>query len=212
MAPRIGKPGVGRPRRLTRRAVLQGGAAIAASLLAAAHTPYEQWVVYRKRRLLIGCSRAEPESYDLAKAVAAALLERLPESQAGVSRAPDKFRLASLLSTDQMDVALLLRDDALALARGRAPFRDYGAVPLAVLYAFGDYLLISRADFPEHHAYLVARALNAAPAGVPNGGLPPDGLTDPPAHPGTLAYARGLPPPEAEHAASDHDHGHDHPH
>ena len=199
---------------LGRRAVLlRGGAAVAVWLATSAHTPYRQWVVYRQRRLLIGCSRAEPESYELGKRVVAALLERLPESGARVSRAPDTFRLASLLSTDQMDVALLRRDDAAALARGREPFRDYGAVPITALYALGDYLLVSRADFPEHHAYLVSRALDAGPAVVPGGGLPPpDGLAaDLPTHPGSAAYAQGLPVPAApEPVAADHDHEHEH--
>ena len=110
----------------SRRACLRGGVALAAWLLASAHTPYRQWVVYRRRRLLIGSSKAEPASYELGKRVAAALLAALPESMARVSRAPDKFRLASLLSTDQMEVALLRAEDAAALADGRDPFRDYG--------------------------------------------------------------------------------------
>jgi hypothetical protein len=197
-----------------RRAFLRGAAAVAVWLAASGHTPYRQWVVYRRRRLLIGCSKTEPASYDLAKRLVAVLDERLPESRARVSRAPDKFRLASLLSTDQMQVALLTGDDARALAAGREPFRDYGAVPLAALYGCGDdYLLVGRADFPEHHAYLVSRALDAAPGGVPGGALPPpDGVAGLPTHPGTVAYARGLPEPVAPEPEPDHDHDHEHGH
>jgi hypothetical protein len=79
----------------------------AASLLAGGHAPYGQWGVYRKRYLLILTTRADPTSYELGTRIAAVLAERLPDSRARVSRAPHTERIASLMSSKQMDVALI---------------------------------------------------------------------------------------------------------
>jgi hypothetical protein len=81
-----------------------------------------------------------------------------------------------------------------------APFTDFGGVPLAALFAFGDYLLVCRPDFPARHAYLVARTL-AEHAGEFPGARPLATDEALPAHSGALAYARGQPlppPPEPE--------------
>ena len=46
-------------KRSTRRQVLRLGGALAAAVLLSGHTPYGQWVVYRKKHLLIGCHKAD---------------------------------------------------------------------------------------------------------------------------------------------------------
>jgi len=132
--------------------LLVGGAA-------SGHTPYKQWVVYRKRHLLIATDRSTDGSYALGKKLAAALKSMVPDSRARVARAPDNRRIASLLATAQFDVALLPRDEAVALARGKQPFANYGPVELRTLYVSGRFILVSRGDFPPEHAYLVTQAL-----------------------------------------------------
>ena len=129
------------------------------SSLAKAHTPYKQWVVYRKKHLLIGTDKSIEGSYPLGKQFASILAVYLPESRARVARAPNSERIASLLTTDQLDVALLPRRQAVALAHGDPPFTDYGPIDLRVLYVDGNFLLVCRADFPEQHAYLVTETL-----------------------------------------------------
>ena len=165
------------------------------------HTPYRQWVVYRKRRLLIGTSRADAPTYDLGRQVADSLATHLPESRARTSRAPDPWRLASLISSGQLDVGILSAGDALALMEGRPPFTDFGGVPLRALFTLGDYLLVARAEFPAHHAYLVSQTLDEHGLAAAGGGLAGMAGKAVPIHPGTLAYARGLPQPEAAPAA-----------
>lgn len=179
-----------------RRDVVRLGLCAAALVLSSGHTPYKQWVVYRKRRLLIGTSRADGPSYPLGKQVAETLLTYLPESKARASRAPDPWRLASLLSTAQLDVAILSAADAVALVEGRPPFSDFGGVALAGLFGFGGHLLVARADFPARHAYLVSQTLYEHRQLIPGARPLKAGMGGLPVHPGTLAYQRGKPLPE----------------
>jgi len=154
------------------------------ALPALAHTPYKQWVVYRKRHLLIATDRSTEGSYELGKKFASALETLVPKSRARVARAPDNRRIASLLATAQFDVALLPRLEAVALARGEAPFENYGPVDLFTLYSSGRFVLVSRADFPPEHAYLVTEAL-VEKFGIDEGSTFDAAV---PIHPGSLDY------------------------
>ncbi len=59
---------------MNRRRLLALGLTLAAAATAArAHTPYRQWTVYRKRHLMVLGHRADPEGYELVRAVAEAL-------------------------------------------------------------------------------------------------------------------------------------------
>lgn len=177
---------------IDRRVFLAGTALV----FAAAHTPYRQWKVYRKQHLLIGTCRADAPSFPLGKEIAAILLEWLPESSARVSRAPDQARLASLITTGQIELILLSHADTAALSDGRDPFAEFGPTPLAALFAFGDYVLVARPDFPDRHAWLVAGTLTEH-AGEIDGAAPAQpGALPVPVHPGALAYAAGAPEPQ----------------
>ena len=149
----------GLPYSTSRRTTLVLVAGIFVSCLANAHTPYKQWVVYRKKHLLIGTDKSIEGSYPLGEQLAAVLAAYLPESRARASRAPNSERIASLLATGQLDIALLPRQQAVALTHGEPPFTDYGPIELQTLYVIGDFLLVCRTDFPEQHAYLVTETL-----------------------------------------------------
>lgn len=191
-----------RPLTVGRRSTIRFGIAGAAALLLPAHTPYEQWVVYRRRVLLIGSSRDDPEGYALARQVAATLAEGLPESRARASRAPTAGRLANLIATDQLGYAVLPWSQGTALARGRPPFADLGGVALAGLFGLKGHVLVSRPDVPASHAYLIARTLNRA-----NGSATGDRFDLAKAegavalHPGVQEYVAGREMPEPAHAA-----------
>lgn len=172
-----------------------------AGLAVSGHAPYGQWGVYRKKHLLILTTRADPASFELGQKVAAALLRELPESMAQVSRAPHKARIASLLSSHQMDLALMRPDDAAALREGGAPYADYGPMPLMTLLGIDDFLLVCREDFAGLHAWLIAEALSASGADftvIPSKSELP-AAPDPrlPLHPGAFAYFSGRPRPAA---------------
>ena len=172
-----------------------------AGLAVSGHAPYGQWGVYRKKHLLILTTRADPASFELGQKVTAALLRELPESMAQVSRAPHKTRIASLLSSHQMDLALMRPDDAAALREGGAPYADYGPMPLMTILGIDDFLLVCREDFAALHAWLIAEALSAVAgefAVKPDRSSPP-AAPDPrlPLHPGAIAYFSGGTKPEA---------------
>ncbi|MFQ5954767.1 MAG: hypothetical protein ACE5JZ_06875 [Kiloniellales bacterium] len=183
---------------MNRRAFLGSALILGAAVLASGHTPYRQWTVYRQRHLLILTSRTDAPSFPLGKRVAEVLAAHLPSSKARVTRAPYTRRIASLIATKQMDVAILARDDAASLFTGRGPFAEYGPVPLRTLIGLGDYLLVCRDDFPARHAYLVAATLSRnrdrLPVAVSAGeDSPPDATV--PTHPGAQAFFEGRSPP-----------------
>jgi hypothetical protein len=91
---------------LSRRTLLVAAATSSPGARPAAHTPYKQWDVYRRKHLLIGTCRADPESYPLGKRLVAILASSLPDSKARVTRAPNQQRLASLLTTDQLELVV----------------------------------------------------------------------------------------------------------
>jgi hypothetical protein len=195
-------------RRWRRRDVLRLGAVLAASGVASAHTPYRQWQVYRRRHLLIGTSKTDAQSYALGKQIVSVLAEHLPESSPRVTRGPDPWRLASLLTTAQLEVVVLGADDLAALRDGRAPFEAFGPTELRALLGFNAHWLVVRPDFPDRHAWQVVRTLREH-AGEPATAQPASPV---PVHPGALAYAAGepLPPPieAAQEAGVPHDHVH----
>lgn len=171
-----------------RRHILKTATALSVWLLASGHTPYKQWQVYRRKHLLIGANKTDAPTYELGKKIAALLAEELPESRARVARAPHAWRLASLLTSDQIQLVLLGEDDLNGLSAGRDGFEAFGPTELRALYRFGDYWLISRPDFPDDHATLVTRTLAEHGAGVAKRqGLPEDAPV--PAHSAVRAIA-----------------------
>jgi hypothetical protein len=183
----------GQTRRYVLGLALRAAAGTAVAVLLTGHTPYGQWVVYRKKHLLIGCHKADPVTYDLAKRVVKLLEEHLPAAKSRVARAPDAGRLASLLATAQMDVASLSAADAAAMLAGSGRFEPYGPVALRLLTPLQGRLLIARADFPKRHAWLVAAALGGTDV-TPEF----DAVHNPaiPWHPGSLAFLEGRPQPD----------------
>jgi hypothetical protein len=189
---------------MRRRAFLRVGVVLAVWFAAGAHTPYRQWQVYRRRHLLIGTSKADAPTYPLGQRIALLLATHLPESSARVTRGPDPWRLASLLTTGQLEVVLLSEADVAALRDGRAQFAAFGPTDLNALFAFGSYFLVCRPDFPAHHAYRVVQTL-AENAALIAGARSIDAAASPVAiHAGARAYALGqpMPPPVARAVAA----------
>ncbi len=163
-------------------AALPGGSALA-------HTPYAQWDVFRKRHLQILTSQADLPGDDLGDLWVEVLRDKLPLSRAMVSRAHDMPRIAALLKTNQSKLAVLSYMHARLMFTGAAPFEDYAPMQLEVLIDNGKHLLVTRADLPLHHGFLIAATL------MPEARL---GLIDPgkgrfgmPVHAGARAYLRG---------------------
>ena len=177
-----------------KRRLFLSAAGVASALLLSGHTPYRQWKLYRQAHLLIFTSRDDPGSDSLGERIAARLREVLPESKSEVARAPNVARIASLITTNQADVAVLSHANALALYKQQPPFQDFQPIELRVLVDTPSYQLVCRDDFKLRHGYLVAEALAGDPS-EPKLRVPPDpqGV---PVHAGALAFLRGDPEPK----------------
>lgn len=173
---------------------MRAAAACVASLALAGHSPYGQWAVYRKLRLIIVVDGTDTAAVTLGEAAATALAAAVPDSRALMARARDLTDVIRLLQSKQLDVALLKADDALAALQGVGPAADGGSVPLRGLARFGRYLVVSRADLPDAIAHELAEALSehrhaiaAMPGAVPAGAAP----AGVPAHPGARPHFAG---------------------
>lgn len=166
------------------------GAALALAAVPAtsalAHTPYRQWVVYRRKHLLVGAHRSDERTYALAKSIAAVMADELPDARARVARGPRPQRIASLMGTGQLNLAVLAVPEAERMANGTAPFGGHRPVPLHSLAALADgYGLYATPELRPDHAWLVAEALDHG--GI---GRRPTGDVLPP-HPGASAFWAG---------------------
>lgn len=169
-----------------------GGAALGLQ----GHTPYRQWEVFRKGRLVVVATAEDPAAVGLAEAVAAVLAAHLPESRAMMTRASQTRDLLSLLATRQLDVALLALRDARAAAEGRAPASQ--PVPLGTLVALGAHVLVCREEVPAARVLEIVRTLaehwkDSAPPGLASP-TPPDLAEPPPPHAAAREYWQDHPP------------------
>jgi hypothetical protein len=126
---------------------------------ALAHTPFRFWDVFRKRNLQILTSHADYTGDDFGDNWVAVLRENLPLSRAMVSRAHDMPRIASLLKTNQVKLAVLSYMHARLFFTGAPPFEEFAPLPLEILVDNGSYLMVTLPDLPLHHGYLIAAAL-----------------------------------------------------
>jgi len=155
-----------------------------------AHTPYKQWAVYRQKHLLIGCHKDVPETYELSKRIVALLDVDLPAASARVARAPAASRLASLLATGQLDIAVLAPQTATAMASGSGIYTAYGSISLTTLLPLDKYLLTGHSRLHDHHCWQITKALQPLTT--------PDAITWKPIlpwHKGSEQYVHGKPMP-----------------
>jgi hypothetical protein len=180
---------------VNRRQFLSLAAGSAGWVLLSGHSPYRQWVVYRETHLIILTSRDDPGADDLGEKLAAIVRAALPASKAAVGRGPHVQRIASLISTGQAAVGVVSRPNALAMYRGKGPFRQYGAIALRVLVQNDAYRMVCRDDFLPQHGFLLAEALmeNARNLGLSVPGRDAVDTDDIPPHVGALAFAEGRP-------------------
>jgi len=180
-----------------RRKCLRLLGATGAALLLAGHSPYRQWDVYRKTRLVLLASATDETSVRLAQALAAIFARQLPDSRAILARARDTNDLVRLVASGQLEVAILREGEAHAVLMGAEPFADNGSVALRTLGAIGDHLMVCVEEVPKPAAYLLVESmaerwhdLDAALVGRASGPRPPQSLRVP-LHPGALEYYRG---------------------
>jgi TRAP transporter TAXI family solute receptor len=141
----------------------------ASAFLLMGHTPYRQWQVYRKNRLIFVASEADEVSLRLGASIAEALAARLPQSKAMMATTATAVDVVGLLASSQLEVALLTSDDAYEAVKGVGKFSGR-PVPLRALAVFGSSVLhlVTLADrgiagVPD----LKGKVLATGPAGGP---------------------------------------------
>jgi TRAP-type uncharacterized transport system substrate-binding protein len=144
---------------MNRRTLLRLAAASGSWLLLTGHSPYRQWEVYRKVRLIVLVNAEEAASVQLGQAIAALLAKHLPESKAMMARARDINDVVRLLASKQLDTALLREEDAAAAFMGIDRFADNGKVPLRALAQCGAYVFVCRDDLPRSNGYQIAETI-----------------------------------------------------
>jgi hypothetical protein len=181
---------------LNRRSWLCAAGAGASWLALCGHSPYRQWDVYRRTRLILLSTAADPQSVQLGSVLAKLYLQRLPESRATMARARDGNDLVRLLASRQLDIAVMRGPDAHAALTGKAPFSDTGGVRLRALAALGEHLFVCREEVPNGSVYMLVEALaegwgDIDPALVHKapGPRPASNLAVP-LHPGAAEYYR----------------------
>ena len=179
---------------MNRRTLLRLTAASASWLLLTGHSPYRQWEVYRKARLIVLVNIEETVSVQLGLAIAALLAKHLPESRAMMARARDINDVVRLIASKQLDTALLREEDAAAAFMGAGRFADNGKVPLRALAQCGTYVFACRDDMPRSNGYQIAETIverwKEIDSGLVNGSPSPRPISSMliPIHPGALAY------------------------
>ena len=127
-------------------------------------------------------------TYDLARKIVTELNDKLPAASARVARAPTPGRIASLIGTAQLDVALISHQEAVDMSNGIGTFQPYGKIDIKTLFLTQNYALIGRAEIPDRHGWLIAHALDGSELKITDKADPPV-----PWHRGVINFHSGNP-------------------
>ena len=143
---------------IERRAIGLGLIALA-GLLLPGHSPYTQWYAYRAKHLVV-VTDGRPGALDLAQAVAA--------------QARSAVEAVRLVSSGQLQVALVPSAAAFDASQGQGSFAADGKLPLRAIAALGDEVLVVLDTYPRERARTlpVAIADSAALSSRAAGGKP----------------------------------------
>jgi len=155
-----------------------------------------QWNRGRAGDLLLYVNAQDPGSDEIGRVLAVQLRKVLRESRARVVHEPTAVRVASVMSAQHDNLAVIAYDIALEIYRGSPAFKVVKPVQLRVLVENYKYQVLCRADFKRDWAYLVTEALmkdaELLELKVPD--RPVDTSRDNiPTHPGALAFLKGEP-------------------
>jgi TRAP-type uncharacterized transport system substrate-binding protein len=181
---------------MNRRAWLRVASASGLWFALTAHSPYRQWEIHRKTRLVLLASAADAQSVALGAALAKLYLQRLPDSRAVMARARDGNDLVRLLASKQLDIAVMRELDAHAASAGKAPYADGGGVRLRALADLGEHVFVCREELSRGSAYMLVEALAAGWGDIDAAlvrraaGPRPARMLAIPLHPGAAEYYR----------------------
>lgn len=170
--------------------------AAVAALALTGHSPYGQWSVFRKTRLIVFASAEDEAAQRLARRIGEFLARQVPSTNATWARAPNTLEVAKLIGSHQADFALLRPRDAREARTGEGAYRSNGRLALTAVAWTEGYALVALDELPAEHAYEIARAL--AGFGASRERVDPRKiLRGVPWHPGAAAVLEGKPLPAA---------------
>jgi TRAP-type uncharacterized transport system substrate-binding protein len=153
-----------------------------AGLFLPGHSPYAQWYAYRAKHMVVVTDGQRPGAMELASAVAEAVAARWPESKPVAAEARSPVEALRLISSGQLQVALVPGDVALAAVEGSGSFAGQGKLPLRAIASFGSDVLVVLETYPKENAKTLARAIAASRALAPR----VSGQAAIPLHPGAM--------------------------
>jgi TRAP-type uncharacterized transport system substrate-binding protein len=130
-----------------------------AGLLLPGHSPYTQWYAYRAKHLVVVTDSGRPGAMELASDIASAVTAKWPQSKAVAAEARSAVEVLHLLSSGQLQVALVGSDDARDAAEGRGGFAAEGKLPLRAIAVLGSDVLVVLESYPRDRAQRLARAI-----------------------------------------------------
>jgi len=143
---------------MTERRALGLGLIALAGLLLPGHSPYTQWYAYRAKHVII-VTDGRPGALDLAQSVATAVAAKWPDSKAVAAQARSTVEAVRLLSSGQLQVALIPSAAALEALQGRGSFAADGKLQLRAIAALGDEVLVVLEGYPVERARTLAGAI-----------------------------------------------------
>ena len=127
-----------------------------------AHAPWGQHEVYRQMHMLLMCSKTDKGAFEFTKKLKIILDEYLPEAKARAARARDSERLADLLITNQIPLAVISNTFLSRLKKEDFKIFKELLMHSNTIYTFENMSLISHREFPDNHIIFIANALSKA--------------------------------------------------
>lgn len=135
---------------------------IGLAFLLCGHAPWGQHEVYRQMHMLVMCSKTDHGAFEFTKDLVFVLDEYLPEAKARAARARDTERLADLLITNQIPLAIISNELLETLTKSNSDIFQNLLETSKTLYTFSDMVLIVNHDFPKKHMKVIINSLSEA--------------------------------------------------
>ena len=156
------------------------------SSISLAHSPWGQYQVYRQKHLLILSTKEDAPTYPFSKRLTTIINRIEPTASARPARAKDLRRIHALLKTNQMQFAVLSKQNAVHLRQGTAAFKDKEPLAMAVIYTFGELEFLVQPEFPDQLVSIVTHAVLSSLDHFPDADPPEKIINNPHLHDGAL--------------------------
>ena len=123
------------------------------------HSPWSQYQAYRQKHLLILSTRDDLPSYAFSKRLVEAINSIEPTANARPARARNLKRAYDLLHSNQMQFAVLSKNNIENMRLATESFEGLERLELKTIYIYGDLEFVVLANFPSKLASIVTHAI-----------------------------------------------------